>query len=190
MGWVGILFSESIKSLDVISTPTLNWNGKNTAVCNKIKLNRHLLTIDLRIKLISTLILPYLHYCCLLMLDMPRYVNLGLQRALNSAVCFIYDFSFRGFKEYITAYFAKLNWLKIDKKREYHLGIFLCKPFNYGHLSPFQRSFLHVGCGTYLINVRSEHSLRIELTPLVLLLPWLGLDSGYFYYRVIRLYQN
>lgn len=93
-----IHFSKSIKSLDVLLTPSLDWSDQITLICNKISLtlyelllNRHLLTRDLRIEFVCTLIFTHLDYCCLLMFDLSRKDDHRSQRALNSAIRFIFD---------------------------------------------------------------------------------------------------
>lgn len=130
--WTESLFPpNSIKSLGILLSSSLTWSNQISFVCNKIstilyqlRLNRYLLTRDLRIKLVSTLLMLYLDYCCLVILDASYNDNSRLQRALSSAVRFIFDV---GFHEHMTPYFTILRWLKVDKRRDYFLGIFLYK---------------------------------------------------------------
>ena len=78
------------------------------------------LSTDIRIKLVSALILPHLDYCCLVYHGLAEGLNLKLQRLLNLCIRFIYNLRR---SEHITPYRQRLSWLSVENRRLYFLGI-------------------------------------------------------------------
>lgn len=130
-----IPFATKIKSLGMLLSPTLSWREHVSQTCNKVfralyqlRLNGRYLAIPLKVQLVTTLILPYFDYCCLVILDISKEEDTRLQRALNACVRFI--FSIRR-DVHITPYLNRLGWLKLNLRRNYFLGVFLYKLFLY-----------------------------------------------------------
>lgn len=131
VGMSSILYSTSVKYLGVIVTNNLSWEkqvanitGRMRSVLYRLKICRHLFHADLRHRLITSLVLPYVDYCCAALTDMTAECNLKLYRAMNQCIRFIFDIRS---DIHITPYYNKLRMLKIDARRDYFIG---CQLFN------------------------------------------------------------
>ena len=76
-------------------------------------------SFSIKVRLISAIVLPYINYCYLLLIDNTAELDATLQRALNACMTFI--FKLRKFT-HVIPYLAKLNWLPTRKRRFYFLG--------------------------------------------------------------------
>lgn len=121
-------YATEAKYLGVTLTNTLSWEPHVTSVTKKInstlyqlKLCKDLLPTSLivREKLVSTLIYPYIDYCCGALIDITAEQDLRLHRALNASVRFIVGISSY---EHISPYYVKLRWLKVDQRRKLFVG--------------------------------------------------------------------
>lgn len=106
---VSIPFSKSIESLGVLLTPSLDWSDQITSF------SVWMTSTYFRRIFVSTLIVPYLDYCCLLMLHLWRKDV----EVLNSE---------RNILHLCSNHLAK--WPKVDKRRNSLLAIFLYKQLN------------------------------------------------------------
>ena len=104
----------------------LNWtehiNGISKNIYNCLRRLRSFdraLSLEIRARLISAIVIPYLDYCCLLFLDNTAELDSVLQRVLNACIRFI--FKLRKFTR-ITPYLTRLGWLDIRNRRLYFLG--------------------------------------------------------------------
>ena len=126
-------FSESVKYLGVSITETLDWNEHVTHCVRKVnmtlyrlKVCKRFLPTSVRSTLVTSLINPLIDYACLAYSGLTGEQNLKIQRAYNSCVRMVLDVRKM---EHITPYYAKLKWLKVDKRREYFLGMFMYRLF-------------------------------------------------------------
>lgn len=126
-----VQYSEQVKYLRVILTPTLSWDANVTRtvgmvhrILYQLKLCRRLLSADLRRRLVTSLVLPLIDYCSVAQTDITFLCNQRLQRALNAGVRFIFDLRT---DEHITPYFEQLDWLRVDKRRQYLVRCLLYK---------------------------------------------------------------
>ncbi|KAL6419789.1 hypothetical protein ACFW04_011192 [Cataglyphis niger] len=101
----------------------------------QLKLCRQLLPETLKFKFVISLIYPHVDYCCAAYTDMTTEQNLRLHKAVNVCVRFIFNVRT---DEYITSYYVKLRWLKVDARRAYFVGCLL-----YKILETKQPSLLH-----------------------------------------------
>ena len=72
------------------------------------------------------LVAPLIDYCCLVYNSLNQELNTQIERLLNSCIRFIFNVPI---DEHITPYYNQLGWLRLPKKREYILGIFLFNLF-------------------------------------------------------------
>ena len=114
------------KNLGVSLSCDLKWSDQVRKISRKIfgclrrfRCSDEALSLDVRIRLVSAIICPYLDYCCLVLLDNTAELDSVLQRAFNACIRFI--FKLRK-SEHITPYYARLNWLTVTKRRFYFLG--------------------------------------------------------------------
>lgn len=114
-------FVSDAMNLGVIFMPILE---KTYCACltegaslQKLKFNKNSLSIELRIKLVSTLILPHIDYCCLIYHGLTGELNTKLQRLVNCCI----RFNLRR-DEHITPYRCKLGWFSVENRKLYFLG--------------------------------------------------------------------
>ena len=124
-----IQYSTHVKYLGVIIANNLSWDKQVTTTTNKIrtvlyrlKLCSHLIPEVLKSRLVATLILPYVDYCCVVFTDITAELNLKIQRAVNACIRFVFHVRRDA---HITPYFNKLRWLKVDTRRMYFVGSLL-----------------------------------------------------------------
>ncbi|XP_011865343.1 PREDICTED: uncharacterized protein LOC105560658 [Vollenhovia emeryi] len=129
-----ISWTDSVEYLGVTITGTLNWErhvsrtvSRVNTTLHQLKLCRHLLPDTLRVRLIQTLITPIFDYCCVVLTNITREQNCRLQRAFNRCMRFIFHV---GWDEHITPYFERLGWLKVETRRQYHVGCFTFSVIN------------------------------------------------------------
>ena len=72
------------------------------------------------------MVAPLIDYCCLVYNSLNQELNTELERLLNSCIRFIFNVPF---DEDITPYYNELGRLRLSKKREYILGIFIFNLF-------------------------------------------------------------
>lgn len=120
--------SSNVKYLGISITNTLSWEMHVTSVVKnmrsklyQLKISKHLFTNELKIyiSLISTLIIPYLDYCCAALTDITDQLNLKLYRALNACIRFACNVKW---DEHVTPYYRRLQWLKIEERKRYFVG--------------------------------------------------------------------
>lgn len=126
-----LLFDSTVRNLGVQLSTDLSWRSqvasisqKVHATLHKLKFHKNSLSTELRIKLVSTLIIPHFDYCCLVYLDLSDEMNSKLQVLANNCIRFIYDLRR---DEHITPYRLRLRWLTIKQRRLYFLGIMTFK---------------------------------------------------------------
>lgn len=126
VGATPIQYTTSVKYLGVIVANNLSWEkqmasttGRIRSVLYRLKLCRHLFPANLRLRLITSLILPYVDYCCAAYTDMTAECNRKLYRAINQCVRFVLDI---WTDTHITPYYNQLRMLKVDARRNYFIG--------------------------------------------------------------------
>lgn len=124
-----VQLSTNVKYLGVTINNTLSWNLQVINVVKNIrtklyqlKISKHLLSKELKIKLITSLIFPHLDYCCGAFTDITGQLNKKLYRATNACIRFALNVKR---DEHITPYYQELRWLKIDARRSYFVGCLL-----------------------------------------------------------------
>ena len=94
----------------------------------KLKFNKNSLSTELRIKLITTLVIPHIDYCCLVYHGLSSELNVKLQRLVNCCIRFIFNLRR---DEHITPFRHRLGWLSTENRRLYFLG---CQTYRIFHL--------------------------------------------------------
>lgn len=119
------------KSLGVVLSTDLSWNahlsGLSSRVHNvlhKLRFRGWLLSRELKIMLIQSLVLPHIDYACLVYNDLKEYLNLKVQRLAHAGIRFIFNLRKDAS---ITNYRKQLGWLKVENRRKYFL---MCQLFN------------------------------------------------------------
>ncbi|XP_077264820.1 uncharacterized protein LOC143898898 [Temnothorax americanus] len=87
---VPLPFVTEVRNLGVIFSPNLSWrkhislvSRKTHNALHKIKFNKNSLSTALRVKLVVTLVLPHIDYCCLVYHSLTGELNTKLQRAAS-----------------------------------------------------------------------------------------------------------
>lgn len=119
------------RNLGVIMQNNLSWSKQVSLISNKVygilhklKYHKHVLSTDVRIKLVSTLIQPHFDYCCLVYHGLTEELNCKLQRLMNSCIRFIYDLRR---DVHITPFRHNLKWLSVASRRLFFLGVITFK---------------------------------------------------------------
>ena len=115
------------RNLGLILDPTLSWNNHVSKIVSKVhsslfslKVHRHSLSINLRIKLVQSLIFSNFDYSCVAFFSLDKEQNERLEKTLNSCIRFIFRIP-RFF--HITPHRRQLNWHTANNRRKYFLGL-------------------------------------------------------------------
>ena len=105
------------RSLGVVLQNDLSWRKHVSLISRKVhgtlhalKFHKNALSIEVKIKLVTALILPHLDYCCLVYHGLSDELNTRLQRLVNCSIRFIYDLRR---DVHITPYRLRLGWLSV-----------------------------------------------------------------------------
>ena len=114
----------------------LSWSKHVSCISRKVhgtlhalKYHKDSLSEEIRIKLVTALLLPHLDYCCLVYHGLTDGLDKKLQKLVNLGIRFIYNLK-QG--EHITPFRQRLNWLIVRNRRLYFLGILA---YNVRHLT-------------------------------------------------------
>lgn len=129
-----IEYSTSVKYLGVLISNVLSWDRQVTKISNKVhsilyqlRLNKQLFPEALRVKLVTSLVLPHLDYGSIAFTDMTAEHDRKLYRAVNSCIRFIFNVKADA---HISLFYARLRWLKIGARRTYFVGCLLYNILN------------------------------------------------------------
>ena len=132
-----ISYVTSTKSLGVWLDQELSWNEQIAKIVAKVnsslfclKMHKHSLSFNVHKHLVETLIFPQFDYACVPLLNCSDELNIKLERALNSAIRFVFRIP-RFF--HISYYRNQLCWLKMKYRRQYFLGTALHSIFRTGY---------------------------------------------------------
>ena len=110
-----------IKSLGVQLDSDLSWESQiqkvkqtTSHILYRLRFFRSYTDEDLRIKLVSSLVLPHLDYCAVVMGEIKAYHNQTLQQIQNSCIRYIFNINWR---HHITPYRNQLGWLSASDRR-------------------------------------------------------------------------
>ena len=124
-------FVTEITSLGVILDNTFSWKPQIQRVTKKVnkalyglKFIRQCTTQQLGRRMVESLVVPDLDYCNVVYLDASLYCRLQLQRLSNA--CIRYIFGLRK-ETSISTYRKKLNWLRVDSRRDYFALLLIYK---------------------------------------------------------------
>ena len=153
-----IHFSDKIKNLGIYMTSDMRWNthisnisSKVHKVLHKLRARAWLFPKDIKIMLVSSLVLPHLDYACLVYNDIPAYLNLKVQRLMNAGIRFIFNLKK---DSNITEYREELGWLTVEKRRLLFLGVLTHKI-----LSSSRPIYLYESLISQFIDVRRSNRL-------------------------------
>ena len=85
-----------------------------------LQFHKNALSVEVKIKLVTGLIVPHLDYCCVVYHGLSDELNIRLQRLVNCGIRFIYDLR-RDI--HITPYRQRLSWLSVENSRFYFLSV-------------------------------------------------------------------
>lgn len=129
VGTSTLQYSTSVNYLGVTISNNLSWERQANNITKKIRsalyrlrLCKHLFPATLRLRLVTTLILPHVDYCSVAFTDMTSEQNLKIQRALNAGIRFVVN---ARRDEHITPYYQNLRMLKVEARRTYFVGCLL-----------------------------------------------------------------
>ena len=153
-----IPITEKIKNLGVCMSSDRRWNSHISFISSKIHKVLHKLRArawvfpkDIKILLVSSLVLPHLDYACLVYNDIPAYLNLKVQRLMNAGIRFI--FNLKKDSE-ITIYREELGWLPVEKRRLLFLGV-----LTYKILHSFRPIYLYEPLSSQFTEVRRSNRI-------------------------------
>lgn len=93
-----VLYLDTVLYLNVTLAGALSWDehvNKTIARVNsslyRLNVYKHLLSQNLRTRLVATLLILQFDYCCTLLTDITGNNNLRLQRTMNNCLRFIYQ---------------------------------------------------------------------------------------------------
>lgn len=96
---VTLPYVNNARNLEVTMSANLSWSKHTLSISKrvhftlyKLKYRRHILSRKLRTILVSSLIFPTIDYCCFVFNDITDEQDLILQRLVNCAIRFIFDF--------------------------------------------------------------------------------------------------
>lgn len=115
----------------------------------------------------ETLIFPHFDYSCVPLTNCSDALNQKLERALNSAIRFV--FRIPRFL-HISSYRNQLNWLKIEQRRLYFLANTLHLLFNSGKPHFLASKFIHLNSMPHLRrSIRLSNEVLLVSTPKTLM---------------------
>lgn len=112
-------------------------------------------SIDVKKKLVSTLVFPLFDYACCAMSDLNNYQINKLQRAQNACIRFIFNLEI---DEHVTPFYRLLGWLKINERLEYSISSLM-----YKLVSRKEPEYLYEKYVT-MRNVHSRHTRHGDIT--------------------------
>jgi hypothetical protein len=120
---VPIVLTNKVTNLGISLNSTLNWaeqvrcaSSRVNGILWRLKAFSNSLSLDLRSRLVSTLVFPVFDYCAALFTDLTGQQKLKLRRLMNACIRFI--FGLRK-DEHISHFYDELGWLNADDRREY-----------------------------------------------------------------------
>ena len=126
-------------------------------------MHKNTLSLNVKKYLVETLIFPHLDYACVPLINCSDVLNLKLERALNSAIRFVYRIP-RFF--HISSYRNQLNWLKIEQRRLYFLANALHLIINSGKPYFLACKFIHLNSMPHLRrSIRLSNEVLFVTTP-------------------------
>ena len=118
---INLPYVSSERNLGVWMMSDLSWSRHVSCISRKVhgtlhvlKYHKDSLSEEMRIKLVTALILPHLDYCCLFYHGLTDGLYKKLQKLVNLGIPFIYNLK-RG--EHITPFRQRLNWLIVRNRR-------------------------------------------------------------------------
>lgn len=119
-------YVDVVRNLGVHLSADLSWNAhiaqvskKVYATLHRLKYRSEILSPEIKTLLVRALIFPHLDYCCLVYHDASDYLNVKLQRLVNSGIRFIFNLRR---DVHITPYRLQLHWLSVMNRRLFFLG--------------------------------------------------------------------
>ena len=119
------------RNLGVWMISNLSWSRHLSCISKKdhgtlhaLKYHKYSLSEEMRIKLVTALLLPHIDYCCLASHGLTGGLDKMLRKLVNLRMRFIYNLK-QG--EHTTPFRQRLNWLPVRNRRLYFLGILAYK---------------------------------------------------------------
>ncbi|CAG5089241.1 Protein of unknown function [Cotesia congregata] len=147
-----------------------------------LKIQKHIFTPEVNKLLVSATIVLLIDYCCLILIGSTAENDLKLQRAINSAIRFIFKLKC---DKHITPHRRELKWLSINSRRTYFLATYFYKLLSSGKPN-YSRDLFNVD------ESRRSERLAIKDNNVNLLIPNYNtsfLESS-FIISAIRLWQK
>ena len=134
---VRVPFVDTVTSLGVVMDGKLTWKPHVEHVSKRVnralyslKTFRSCTTEALRKQLANALVIPHLHYCSIVYLDVNKELQLKLQRLQNACVRYICG---ARRDEHITPHIRRLGWMKVEERRRYFSTLLLYKIIRMGN---------------------------------------------------------
>lgn len=138
-------FVDAARSLGVVIDNKLNWKQQINQVIKQVngilyrlRFFRSATSLELRVKLVKTLVFPHIDYCCLVYGDLSGELNLKIQRLVNAGIRYIYGV---GSWDHISPHRLNLGWISARNRRKYFAASLLFKILNTGGPSYLARYF-------------------------------------------------
>jgi Reverse transcriptase (RNA-dependent DNA polymerase)/Endonuclease-reverse transcriptase len=182
-----ITYFDTIKNLEITFDKHLNWDKQISSVSQKVygtlnNLNkfRAMTPESIRLKLIKTLVLPHLDYCCFAYCNINKEQEKRLQGLLNAAIYYVYDVPFAA---RLSPYFLKAGVLKVQERHELELLLMTHKIVN-KNCPPYLHDLISFVSGASSRSTRA-HKLKLRI-------PLVGVDApeGSFTVKSCRLWNR
>ena len=139
---------KEVKNLGILMDSALNWEPQTTQTISRVKAVLYrlrkmsaLTDIELRSKLVATLIFPLFDYCAAVYGDLSGRLDSKLQVTMNSCIRYVFGLNLR---DHVTPSRIKLQWLSARNRRLYlstrllHKIIISSSPNYLTHLIKYQ----------------------------------------------------
>lgn len=116
----------SVRSLGVVLDSKLTWRDHVMSVSQRVhsvmyrlRFFRPSTSLQLRTRLVESLVFPLIDYCCLVYDGLSAELSLKLQRLVNLGIRYIFG---ARRDEHVTPYRLELGWLTCEERRKYFLA--------------------------------------------------------------------
>lgn len=127
-------YCDTAVNLGVVFDSTLSWSAHVDLVCKKVlgiicqlRRNALYLPVDVKKIIVTSLVLPHISYCDIIMSDMNVQSKIKLQRLQNACIRYIFN---TPRYEHVTCYYTQLSWLKLDQNRILNIALLLWRVMN------------------------------------------------------------
>jgi hypothetical protein len=121
---------------------------------------RNFIPMELKPKLIQSLVFPHFFYCDLVYQDLSQKLKLKLQKLQNACVRFACNL--RKY-DHVSHFYKKLKWQRIDVLRDFHIACFVFKAIHCPAFPNYIKSLFLTLSKSHGRTTRSRDSLILKM---------------------------